>query len=129
MKNDRQNKVIEIELIDNNIKLIKHKLAIGASTLQRETISQLMTLISKLTLKKDFLELQQKFVEYKEHTDTRIKDLELFIKSRNTSRNKSRHKFRITNFPIKYTQVKLYHTSRIYKYIHSYLPVICDVLC
>lgn len=59
-------------------------------------------------LKKDFLELQKKFVEYKEHTDTRIKDLELFIKSRNTSRNKSRHKFRITNFPIKYTQVKLY---------------------
>jgi hypothetical protein len=56
MKNDRQNKVIEIEHIDNNIKLIKHKLATGASTLQRETISQLMTLISKLTLKKDFLE-------------------------------------------------------------------------
>jgi hypothetical protein len=26
MKNDKQSKAIEIELIDNNIKLIKHKL-------------------------------------------------------------------------------------------------------
>lgn len=56
MKNDKQSKAIEIELIDNNIKLIKHKLVTGAATLQRETISQLMTLISKLTMKKEFLE-------------------------------------------------------------------------
>lgn len=56
MKNDKQNKAIEIELTDNNIKLIKQKLVAGSATLQRETISQLMTLISKLTMKKEFLE-------------------------------------------------------------------------
>jgi hypothetical protein len=42
MKNDMQDKNIEIELIENNIKLIKQKLKSGATTLKNSTISQLM---------------------------------------------------------------------------------------
>ncbi len=53
---DKQDKAMEIELVDNNIKLIKQKLKSGATTLQNHTISQLMTLLEKLILKKDFLE-------------------------------------------------------------------------
>jgi hypothetical protein len=56
MKNDKQSKAIEIELIDNNIKLIKQKLVSGATTLQNDTIAQLMSMLEKLILKKDFLE-------------------------------------------------------------------------
>ena len=37
-----QDKNIEIELIENNIKLIKQKLKSGATTLKNSTISQLM---------------------------------------------------------------------------------------
>jgi len=51
-----QDKAIEIEFIDNNIKLIKQKLKSGATTLKNSTISQLMTILEKLILKKDFLE-------------------------------------------------------------------------
>jgi hypothetical protein len=47
---------LEIEWIEQELAFAKQKLVTGAATLQRETISQLMTLISKLTLKKDFLE-------------------------------------------------------------------------
>lgn len=47
---------LEIEWIDQELAFAKQKLVTGAATLQRETISQLMTLISKLTLKKEFLE-------------------------------------------------------------------------
>jgi len=53
---DKQDKVLEIELIDNNIKLIKQKLKLGAKTLQNNTISQLMSMLEELLLKKDFLE-------------------------------------------------------------------------
>lgn len=56
MENDRQNKAIKIKLIDNNIKLIKPKLKSGATTLKNSTISQLMTILEKLILKKNFLE-------------------------------------------------------------------------
>ena len=47
---------LEIEWIEQELAFAKHKLVTGAATLQRETISQLMTLISKLTMKKEFLE-------------------------------------------------------------------------
>lgn len=47
---------LEIEWIEQELAFAKQKLVTGAATLQRETISQLMTLISKLTLKKEFLE-------------------------------------------------------------------------
>jgi hypothetical protein len=53
---DQQDKDMEIELIENNIKLIKQKLKSGATTLKNSTISQLMTILEKLILKKDFLE-------------------------------------------------------------------------
>jgi hypothetical protein len=47
---------LEIEWIEQELAFAKQKLMTGAATLQRETISQLMTLISKLTLKKELLE-------------------------------------------------------------------------
>ncbi|MDZ7934077.1 MAG: hypothetical protein U5M51_03735 [Emticicia sp.] len=53
---DKQDKAMEIELIDSNIAIIKQKLKSGAATLQNSTISQLMTMLEKLILKKDFLE-------------------------------------------------------------------------
>lgn len=47
---------LEIEWIEQELAFAKQKLVTGSTTLQRETISQLMTLISKLTLKKECLE-------------------------------------------------------------------------
>ena len=47
---------LEIEWIEQELTFAKQKLVAGAATLQRETISQLMTLISKLTMKKELLE-------------------------------------------------------------------------
>ncbi len=52
----KEDKNLEIEWIEQELAFAKQKLVTGASTLQRETISQLMTLISKLTMKKEFLE-------------------------------------------------------------------------
>ena len=53
---DKEDKETELEFVDNNIKLIKQKLVSGAATLQNGTISQLMSMLEKLILKKDFLE-------------------------------------------------------------------------
>lgn len=47
---------LEIEWIEQELAFAKQKLVTGSAKLQRETISQLMTLISKLTLKKELLE-------------------------------------------------------------------------
>lgn len=53
---DKEDKATELELVDDNIRIIKQKLKSGATTLQNSTISQLMTMLEKLILKKDFLE-------------------------------------------------------------------------
>jgi RNA recognition motif-containing protein len=89
-------------------------------------------------LKKDFLELQKMFVAYKETTDTQIKNLvknlELSLKFNNQSDRGSRCKVRITNYPLKYTQVKLYQyfaqfgtISNISIVQQSYLSYYADI--
>jgi hypothetical protein len=52
----KEDRNLEIEWIEQELTFAKQKLVTGAATLQRETISQLMTLISKLTMKKELLE-------------------------------------------------------------------------
>ncbi len=52
---DEKDGKLELEWIEMELAFAKQKLIEGASTLQRNTISQLMDLIGKLTLKKEKL--------------------------------------------------------------------------
>ena len=52
---DKKDKVFEIELIDAQISLISEKLITQGSSLQKTTISKLMDIASKLTMKKEIL--------------------------------------------------------------------------
>lgn len=53
---DEKDKSLEIEWIEVELAFAKQKLATGAATLQRTTISRLMDLINELTLKKEYLQ-------------------------------------------------------------------------
>lgn len=53
---DEKDKSLEIEWIEVELAFAKQKLATGAATLQKKTISRLMDLISELTLKKEYLQ-------------------------------------------------------------------------
>ena len=52
---DKKDKVFEIELIDAQISLITEKLITQGASLQKTTISKLMDIASKLTMKKEIL--------------------------------------------------------------------------
>ncbi len=50
-----KDKALELEWIENELTFAKQKLVEGASVLQKETISKLIDLVGKLTLKKEKL--------------------------------------------------------------------------
>ncbi len=50
-----KDKALELEWIENELAFAKQKLVEGASVLQKETISKLIDLVGKLTLKKEKL--------------------------------------------------------------------------
>ena len=66
---DEKDKSLEIEWIELVLAFIKQKLATNASTLQKSTIAQLMDLISKVSLRKEYLEEDFSFNNYENIND------------------------------------------------------------
>ncbi|PWK22633.1 hypothetical protein LV89_03345 [Arcicella aurantiaca] len=66
---DEKDKSLEIEWIDSELFFLKQKLVNGAMTLQKKTIAQLMDLIGKLSLRKEFIEDELSFKNYENVND------------------------------------------------------------
>ena len=66
---DEKDKALEIEWIDSELAFLTQKLASGATTLQKTTISRLMDLIGKLSLRKEYLEEGISFNNYEDIND------------------------------------------------------------
>lgn len=58
---DEKDKNLELEWIDSELTFLKQKLSNSATTLQKTTITQLMDLIGKLSLRKEYIEDREEF--------------------------------------------------------------------